>query len=690
MHPADASRARTVIMMAAALVVSGASLTPRAHAQVKDSATVRADSAKRSVLTLSPLLVSAERTYSAASSGSMRAIDFALRPRASTQQLLTVAPGLVVAQHAGGGKAEQIFLRGFDADHGTDVAVSVDGTPANLVSHAHGHGYADLHFVPADLVERIDVRKGPYDARDGDLATAGAITLRTRDRVGAAWLTAGLASFGERTLRGALPLGGAAQDAGGYVYGSITRGDGPFDVAQNLARINLFGRWTAPLGETARARATVSAYDASWNASGQLPQRAVASGELGRFGAIDPSEGGTTSRYEANITLSGGRGTEWSTRAWLVRYELDLFSNFTFFLNDSIDGDGIVQRDRRTATGVDARVTRAGSLARMPATHEAGVGLRADFARVLLGRQRQRVEGARITDARVRPAHAFASATEAIELGHRVQLNAGVRLDAFRFDAREGNTHATRETALISPKLSMRFDATDNTQVFANAGGGFHSNDARDALGAVSGETIVPRARGAELGVRHTREHTSVALALWGLDLESELVYVGDEGTTEALGRSRRIGIDVEARVRLQPWLWADADLNLARGRLRDEAPGTDRIPLAPGRTATAGLTVRDAGPVSAALRVRHIAARPADEASSIIARGHTLAELFTDVQLNRVQLRAGIENLFNSEWNEAQFATTSRLPGEAAPVTELHFTPGAPRNLRLELSWRF
>lgn len=197
-------------------------------------------------------------------------------------------PGVVIAQHAGGGKAEQIFARGFDADHGTDVAISVDGTPVNMVSHAHGQGYADLHFLIPEVVPRVEVRKGPFDARDGDHATAAAVEFRTLDRLPAGVGIARVGSFRTGHVTALVPIGGSASQPGGYVAAAAHTSDGPCDAPQDYRRYNLFGKWTMPVTRDAELVASASGFGARWDASGQIPERAVAA--IGRFGAIDPTE----------------------------------------------------------------------------------------------------------------------------------------------------------------------------------------------------------------------------------------------------------------------------------------------------------------------------------------------------------------------------------------------------------------
>jgi len=654
-------------------------------------------------LALDPVTVSAERAFSSstASSRLIRDLDIRLRPRESSQELLRLAPGLLIAQHAGGGKAEQIFMRGFDADHGTDVAISVDGVPVNAVSHAHGQGYADLHWLIPEIVDYADVHKGPYEASDGDLATAGAVALHTRDRVAQAELSPRRGSFNTTHTLALLPLGGDAAHAGGYLALAGHYTNGPFDNPQHYRRYNLFGKWTAPVGSSAEFVATGSGYDGGWNASGQIPERAVAAGLITRFGLIDPSEGGNTHRYEATVGLrSAGTGpASWEAQAYAIRYGLQLYSDFTFFLRDSVNGDGIEQSDQRYVVGLGATQRRASAVFGVPGLTTTGIGGRADFIGLGLfhQRHRERLE-TRVSDA-ISQQDAYAWLRQDLELSGRVRLELGLRGDLFRFEV---DDHLVGQPAaiphfsgmqwrgVVSPKANVAVQLSTQTTLFGNIGYGFHSNDAREVIAGPRDSTAIPRALGAELGLRHYWAGGTLAAALWRTDLQSELVYNGDEGTTERSGRTRRYGLDLEGRIRLTPWLWADADMNWAHGRFRDEPQKLNRIPLAPDVTSTGGLTVRDLGPVTGGLRYRHIGSRAADQAGSVIARGYTIVELFASWRISRAQLAVTLDNLLNTVWNEAQFATTSRLQGEPAPVTELNFTPGAPRTIQVGLDYRF
>jgi outer membrane receptor protein involved in Fe transport len=650
---------------------------------------------------LDPLVVASERAYSAASSQALREVDIRLRPRESSQELLRLSPGLVIAQHAGGGKAEQIFLRGFDADHGTDVAVSVDGLPVNMVSHGHGQGYADLHFLIPELVERIEVRKGPYDVRDGDFATAGAVAFHTSDRLARPLVSVRGGSFGTAALVAALPFGGGAGEGGGYLAAAGLSSDGPFDLSQRHRRMNLFGKWTAPAGSGREWFAQGSTFSSRWDASGQIPERAVRDGTITRFGAIDPTEGGRTGKSDMSVGLrsSPGAGAEWEAAAFLTRYTFDLFSNFTFFLDDPVRGDGIEQVDERWLAGARASYARPNSLFGMSGRWQGGAGARADRMDVAVHHQERRERLEARVDTRIAEKHLYAWTGQELRLAGRARLELGVRGDLFRFDVRDRlagtpselpHASGTVWKGIASPRASLAVELPAQTTLFLNAGGGFHSNDARGVILAAADETVLPRAWGSEIGARAVGSRGTLAASLWHLDLESELVYSGDEGTTEPSGRTRRFGLDLEGRFRALPWLWADADLNLARGRFRDEPEGADRIPLAPTVTATAGLTVRDAGPAAGGLRMRHIGSRPADEENTIRALGYTVWEAFVSYRLGALTLSLTADNLFDTRWNEAQFTTTSRLRNEPEAVTELHFTPGAPRGFQVGASYRF
>src|SRR6185369_806460 len=289
-------------------------------------------------------VVSARRPYTAASSATVRNQDFTARPLLEPADILKVTPGLMTVQHAGGGKANQYFIRGFDADHGTDLALSVDGVPVNAVSHGHGQGYADLHFIIPEVMDKLEVTKGPYSADQADFATAGSVNLVTRRSFEQSQVKLGYGAFATMRLLGiAAPhLEGPWEGfAAVELYGS----NGPFRLPEDHRRYNAIASATLHTGSSSDLNLQLQSYAAGWNGSGQLPLRAVDAGELDRFGAVDPSEGGLSSRHSAILRYrsSDGAGGLFNAMAYGAWSTLDLFSDFTFFAMDPVHGDEIEQ-----------------------------------------------------------------------------------------------------------------------------------------------------------------------------------------------------------------------------------------------------------------------------------------------------------------------------------------------------------
>ena len=683
---------------------------------------------------LGEVLVEAEQVYSAASSSAVRSFDLQIRPSRTAHQMLQMAPGLVIAQHAGGGKAEQIFLRGFAAVHGTDVAIQVDGMPVNMVSHGHGQGYADLHFMIPEVIGSVDVHKGPYFPEHGNFATAGAIAFRTRDHLEENALRAEAGSFGTAnyTLLYQLPMADPGQTA--YFAGNFYRSDGSVDSPQDFHRFNIFSKVHTHLSERSTLTLDAGAFSSGWDASGQIPARAVRSGLIDRLGAIDDLEGGATGRRNLNLTFQskGRNNSTFISQVYLSQYDFKLFSNFTFFLEDPVAGDMIEQTDDRSLLGINSSYSFYHDVAGRLSRATLGGGLRSDDADVGLWKSPDRGRTGRLVDSRILERNLYLWGREEITIDRRLHVMLGLRADYFTFnvaDRLEGMPavlpHASgiAQETVLSPKATLVFSPTGNLDLFANFGTGFHSNDARNVVigvrtaalerklrsagesdaqidSALAGRNFdpgqldaeaLPRATGGELGARlRPARGISLGAAAWWRDLEREFVWVGDAGTTEERGRTRRLGIDLEVRMEVRSWLWADADVNLSRGRLRDEPAGADDIPLAPTITSTGGLTARHPRGWEGALRYRHIGDRPANETDSFPAEGYTVFDLNGSYRFASCEVELVVENLFDVEWNEAQFDTESQLRGEVEPVAELPFTPGNPVGARVGVSYFF
>ena len=684
-------------------------------------------------IALGEVVTQAQRSFSAASSVGIRSFDLRTRPSDSAQDLLQIAPGLIVAQHAGGGKAEQIFMRGFDADHGTDVALDVDGVPVNMVSHGHGQGYADVHFLIPETIQRLDVRKGPYFASYGNLATAGAVSFTTRDHVSSNVIRLNVGQFDTRTVTMLYRIPTPGEHQGAYMAGQFFQSDGAVESPQSFRRANLFGKFHSHVGDHARVVVTASGFSSGWDASGQVPQRAVDTGLITRFGSIDNLEGGTTSRQDINFKyeVEAPTGGGLTMQMFATKYNFKLFSNFTFFLEDPDTGDMIEQIDDRRMVGLNGRYDFRGTLGSTFVSTSVGGGFRDDDIQVALWQSPDRIRDAALVAADIRESNLFGWIRQEYIVNSWFRFQAGLRGDYFSFnveDALEGIEptlpHASGfgQAVKVSPKLNFVLSPTSSTDLFLNFGLGFHSNDARDVViterindiaekmrrsGATAAEIdvalasanfdprqerspAIPRATGAEVGIeRRWSDRFVLSSAFWGLDLEQEFVFVGDAGTTEASGRTRRYGVDLEARLIISRHLTADADLNLSRGLFPDEPSGNDRIPLAPTLTAAGGLSYHTSL-VEGRIQVRHIGDRPANEDGSVTAFGYTIVDVVAARHFGAFEVNVAVENLFDVSWNEAQFDTESRLRDEPEPVSEIHFTPGNPLNVKVGISYSF
>ncbi|WP_165045457.1 TonB-dependent receptor plug domain-containing protein [Dysgonomonas sp. ZJ709] len=626
------------------------------------------------------------------------AIDLKVTPVNSSQEILRKVPGLFIGQHAGGGKAEQLFLRGFDLDHGTDIAISVDGMPVNMVSHAHGQGYADLHFLIPETVDKIDFGKGPYYADKGDLATAGYVAFKTKEKLDKSTVGVELGQFNTKRVIGLfniLDQDKANQDA--YIATEYLLTDGPFDAPQNFKRINLFGKYTSRFNDNSKFSLTVSHFTSKWDASGQIPQRLVDDGTISWFGAVDDTEGGNTSRTNVNAAYFKAidDNTYFKANAFYSKYKFELYSNFTFFLEDPINGDQIRQKENRDIFGLNSEWGKTLYLGDVKAAIQGGVGFRSDATKdTELSRTKERyttLENLMLGD--IDQSNIFAYAGAQFEFG-KLTVAPGVRIDQFQFNYQNKLDtifqNKGAQKTLVSPKLNFIYTENDNLQFYLKSGMGFHSNDTRVVVYDKDKKTV-PRVFGSDLGsIWKPIPRLIVNSALWYLYSEQEFVYVGDAGIIEPSGKSRRMGADLGIRYQLNNWLFLDADANYAFARSIDEPKGENYIPLAPDFTSTAGISLSNWKSFSGSFRFRFMNNRPANEDNSIVADGFTVFDVNLNYQYKGLLVGASIENLFNTKWKETQFATESRLQNEPESVEEIHFTPGTPFFFRARVAYSF
>lgn len=656
--------------------------------------------------TLAPVVVQTSRTSqlgeaSTANSGVVTQEQLDARTVYRPGELLEAVPGLIVTQHSGEGKANQFFLRGFNLDHGTDLRTTVDGMPVNQRSHGHGQGYTDLNFLIPELADLLDYRKGPFYAAEGDFASAGAVNIRYADTLKQGIASISLGQFGyRRTLLADSPRLGL----GHLLYAlELFQNDRPFVVGDNFKKLNGVLRYSE--GTAAQGfNVTAMAYNTNrYHASNQIPLRAVESGALNRFDAIDQTDGGRSSRY----SLSGGwhnitGSTSTKVTAYVIRNQLDLFSNFTYFLDDPVNGDQFNQKDQRVTSGLNASHSWVTPVFGRDGETTIGLQLQNDNIRNGLYNTVAQRRLATTRQDKITEGSLGLYLENTTRWTDSFRTVAGLRTDSYRFDVASDNPANSGKTndQITSPKLNLIFGPFAKTEFYAGVGRGFHSNDARGTTITVDPKTLDPvdrvpglvRAQSVELGVRsELLPGLQTSLSLYQLDFDSELVFVGDAGNTEAGRPSRRTGIEFSNYYRATRWLTLDADLAFAKARFRDNDPAGRRIPGAVEGVASVALAVDNLGPYFGALQLRYFGPRPLLEDNSV--RSQKTATLNGRIGYKfSPKLRLELEgfNLTNTKASSIDYFYTSQLRGEAAPVDDVHFHPIESRSFRVTLIANF
>jgi outer membrane receptor for Fe3+-dicitrate len=626
-------------------------------------------------------------------------IDIKLNPVNSSQEILRKVPGLFIGQHAGGGKAEQIFLRGFDIDHGTDINITVDGMPVNMVSHAHGQGYADLHFLIPETVGKVDFGKGTYYADKGNFTTAGYVGFSTKDKLENSSVSLEAGQFNTLRTVGLFKLLDGENNQNAYLATEYLSSDGAFESPQNFNRLNVMGKYSVLLQNQDKITVSASHFTSQWDASGQVPTRAVESGLISRFGSIDNTEGGNTQRSNINLqfTKRMGNNSFLKNTAFYSQYGFELYSNFTFFLNDSINGDQIKQKEKRQIYGFQSEYNKTMALGKTDFDLQIGAGLRTDFVKDIelshTANRKNTIEQLKLGD--VHETNFFSYINTEFTSG-KWSINPALRMDFFKFQYQDQLTTTYQNQAvtkaILSPKLNFAYNSSKNLQYYLKLGKGFHSNNTRVVV-AQNGESILPAAYSSDLGlVWKPLPRLFINTAFWYLFLEQEFVYVGDEGVVEPSGKTRRMGLDLSARYQITDGLFFNGDANYTLARsIENEVntEGANYIPLAPDFTATGGLSFQK-NRWAGSYKFRFMKNRPANEDNSIVAKGYFVNDANINYQFKNLNIGFVAENIFNTAWNETQFATETRLKNEQNSVEEIHFTPGIPFFLKGVLSVRF
>ena len=628
-------------------------------------------------------------------------IDMQLRPVNSAQDLLRMVPGLFIAQHAGGGKAEQIFLRGFDADHGTDFAIWTDGMPINMVSHAHGQGFADMHFLIPETINELDVNKGPYSAQYGDFATAGAGEFKTMNFLEQNQVKLEYGMFNTYRAMGIFNLLGpnkhffSRQKESLYLATEYRYSDGYFDHPQHFNSFNIFTKYYGLLNNNTSLSFSVSHFNSIWDASGQIPLRATNEGITDWYGSMDPSEGGNTNRTNVNIILMHqfDASNNWKNQAYYSHYDFSLFSDFTFYMKDTAHGDEINQIDHRNIAGYQSTYQNQSTLFGKNLHSTFSAGGRYDFGQTGLVHADKRELLDTFNYGALHQADLNACLDENYDITSKLLINAGLRLDYFIFNYQDfiydtASGHLTKP--ILSPKLNFYYTLNKSVQLYAKSGMGFHSNDARVVVTDQVAQTL-PRAYGAEVGtLLKIGNNMLINVALWRLDLQSELTYDGDDANVIPSGRTKREGVDFGIRYEPINHIYFDMDINYNYGRYIDSPSTSNRIALAPIVTSVAGISYKSKTGFNGGLRYRYMGDRPANPQNTLTATGYFIMDAVAGYTYKRYQYGISIENLLNTKWKEAQFDTISQLKGESSPVEDINFTAGTPFSLKGTISYSF
>ena len=644
----------------------------------------------------------------------LTALDLNAHPAKSAQDLLRLVPGLFISQHQGGGKAEQIFLRGFDCDHGTDINISVDDMPVNLPAHAHGQGYADLHFLIPEIISNYEWGKGVYYSSKGDFTTAGFVNYNTKDFLNQNFIKAEGGYFGTGRLVGAINLLNekAKQKAQSlYIAGeALYSNGGPFtQVPEHFQRYNFFGKFVTPLSKKNTLSIEASTLWSKWRSSGEIPERAPAEGYAdGYWGAVDTCQSGYTTRTNVIAKLKSElhHHLTWNNEAYYSNYYFNLVSNFTFYYYFPTTGDEFRQRENRNIFGYQSVLSKVNYASNTSFNTNAGAGFRTDLISPLEldhtenGNFLEQIQAGIAHETNV-----YAYLDENIKHG-KWSFNAGLRYDYFNFYYRNTATDSfatkiydglkpSASKGIISPKLNIEYTFNPSFQLYLKSGKGFHSNDVRVVI-AQQGKEILPAAYGTDLGMNWKPfPRLFINAALWYLFLQSEFTYGSDlidqpGGPIEPTGRTQRYGIDFSARYQLTDWLYAGLNLNWAHPRLMDEPKGENYLPLAPTFTSTGELDFKLPFGLNGGINYRYLRNRAGNEDYSLTAKGYFVTDLAINYTKKKYEIGLAIENIFNVRWDESEIEYTSQLKGETAPVDQMSYIPGVPFFPKLKFTWFF
>ena len=631
-----------------------------------------------------------------ASQGVVGYSDFSTRPLSRVAELVEVVPGMIATQHSGPGKANQYFLRGINLDHGSDFSTYFDGMPVNFRTHAHAQGYMDLNFIIPEIIERVDFQKGPYFADTGDFSLAGSNSMKTYDTLDKNFTEITFGS--EDEIR--LVTANSFQLKNGSVLAAFEhhQSNGHFDLDQDVRKYNGLLKYTGTIADIP-SRITFSAYDSQWISTNQVPQRAVDSGLISRFGFIDPDLGGESHRY----SLTGNfEINDWDLNLYASSYYMSLINNPTYFLNNPAEGDEFEQEDERRLFGGSLRKVSESETFGLPAKQIVGIDIRYDDVNELNlfnTISRRRVSSIREDEAEEFSAGLFAESQ--ISLTEKLRATLGVRVDFYNFEVdalREGNSDSDQDS-LWQPNIGLAYRVNENIELYLNYGHGFHSNDVRAAVHTIDPVTgdptqaqdVLVEGKGSEIGFRYdTLNGFNIAIAAFELRTDSELVFVGDAGTTEPSDPTSRSGVEINSFWEISESWVLDFSAAKTSGYFRGLPSNADSITDAHEEVLAAGLTHVGNNGLTASLRVRHFSDAALTEDEAVQKEGSTLVHAGVSYEFNNWEIGVDVLNLLDAEDDDIAFFFESQLASETTGVEDIHFHPSNPRHIRLLLKYRF
>ena len=636
-----------------------------------------------------------------ASEGVISQVDIYKRPVQRPGDILEAVPGLIVTQHSGSGKSNQLYLRGFNLDHGTDFATWIDGMPVNMRSHGHGQGYTDINFLMPEIIEEMSFVKGPYHSEIGDFSSAGGVHIQTIDQLDKKSIKIGL---GENGFNRILAMGSKKIESEVITGALELQGyDGPWiDITEDVNKVNGFFKF-ARNNELGKRSITAMIYDNEWNSADQIPSRAISEGIIDEFGSLDKTLGGSTRRMSVSSEYSHDHKTNkvvW--RSYIIGYELDLWSNFTYLLDDPVGGDQFKQRDKRTIFGGSYENLWVGNTESFT-EHRFGIDFRHDAVdEVGLYRSREREIMGPIREDQVDESSISSFYEMSFDLRSSWRAVLGIRADAFKFKVNSKDYNLTDDDSdfILSPKASIAYAFSDNNEMYFSYGNGFHSNDARGVItfrDPITEEKLSPadplvKSTGFEWGIKALiNEQLNTSLAVWSLELDSELLFVGDAGNTEANRPSKRWGIEFNNLWSINEIWSLEADFAYSNAKFNDDDLENRSVPGSLKNVASGILSAEYPSGFFASFSFRYFGEVPLIEDGSIKSEGSTYANLALGWLMDDWQVQLDILNIFDSNDHDIDYFYASRLAGEPANGYEdIHYHIFEPRQIRFYLSKEF